>query len=165
MKWIAVVAALAALGPLTGRGQDFDAGLKAYEEKDFAGALREWRPLAEQGVVRAQFNVGLLYYDGKGVPQDYEEAARWFEQAANRGYTRGQYNLGEMYATGQGVKRDYMQAYKWLSLCAAGGNQTCAEHRDWVGKKLKGSQLSAAQRMTREWKAIPEGKGEKSSKP
>lgn len=149
VTWIVAVA-FAVVFPVI--GQDFDTGLKAYENKDYATALKQWQPLAEKGNAMAQFNLALLYFDGKGVPQDFAEAAQWFEKAADRGYTRAQRNLGEMYAIGQGVKKDFVQSYKWLSLCAASGNETCAQHRDWVAKKLKGSQLSAAQRLTREWK-------------
>lgn len=152
MKPLRAWACIAFLAPFACSAQDFDTGLRAYENKDYAAALKEWKPLADKGNTRAEFNLGLLYFDGKAVPQDYAEAAQWFERAADQGYTRAQHNLGEMYAIGQGVKRDYMLSYKWLSLCAAGGNETCAEHRDWVAKKLKGSQLSNAQRMTREWK-------------
>lgn len=155
MKWIRAFAWVASLGLFLALGQDFDAGLHAYQNQDYAAALKEWRPLAEKGNTLAEFNLGLLYFDGKGVPQDFEQAAEWFEKAADQGYGRAQRNLGEMYAIGQGVKKDFVQSYKWLSLCAAGGNQTCADHRDWVAKKLKGSQLSAAQRMTRDWKPKP----------
>jgi len=160
MKLTWALATLAALAPWPASAQDLDAGIAAYEQQDYATALKEWRPLAESGNARAQFLVALLYYDGTAVSQDYAEAAKWFEQSAGRGYTRAQFNLGEMYATGQGVKRDYVQAYKWESLCAAGGNATCAEHRDWVAKKLKPSQLAAAQRMAREWKPVGDGKPE-----
>lgn len=158
LTWAMAIAAV--LAPLPALAQDMDAGLSAYENHDYATAMKEWRPLAEGGNARAQFLVALLYYDGKAVTQDYAEAAKWFEQSADRGYTRAQYNLGEMYATGQGVKRDYVQAYKWESLCAASGNETCADHRDWLAKKLKGSQLAAAQRMARDWKPVGDGKGE-----
>lgn len=148
MRWTCIVI----LAALAVSAQDFDTGLRAYEQKDYAGALKQWQPLAQKGNTLAQFNLGLLYFDGLAVPQDFAEAAQWFERAADQGYTRAQHNLGEMYAIGQGVKKDYVQSYKWLSLCAAGGNETCAEHRDWVAKKLKGSQLAAAQRLAREWK-------------
>lgn len=156
MKLTGAVVVLAAFAAAW--AQNLDTGIEAYEKHDYATAMKEWRPLAEGGHARAQFLVGLLYYDGKSVPQDYAEAAKWFEQSADRGYSRSQYNLGEMYATGQGVKRDYVQAYKWLNLCAASGNDTCAEHRDWVAKKLKGSQLAAAQKMARDWKPVGESK-------
>lgn len=148
--WVLVLVAFPAM--LNCLGQTFEDGLKAYQDHDYATALKDWRPLAEKGNTMAQFNLALLYFDGKGVPQDFETAAQWFERAADQGYTRAQHNLGEMYAIGQGVKKDYVQSYKWLSLCAASGNETCSSHRDWVGKKLKGSQLAAAQRLAREWK-------------
>ena len=152
MKSIWIQAPVALVLLLNAAAQDFDDGLKAYEDRDYATALKNWQPLAEKGNAMAQFNLALLYFDGKGVPQDFERAAQWFERAADQGYTRAQRNLGEMYAIGQGVKKDFVQSYKWLSLCAAGGNETCAAHRDWVAKKLKGSQLAAAQRLAREWK-------------
>ena len=154
---LAAVVCVAAIAPCLTLADHVDAGIAAYEKHDYAAAMKEWRPLAESGNARAQFLVALLYYDGKAVPQDYAEAAKWFQQSADRGYTRAQYNLGEMYATGQGVKRDLMQAYKWLSLCAASGNDTCAEHRDWCAKRLKGSQLNAAQKMARDWKPVSGG--------
>ena len=53
---------------------DFQAGWTAYQNGDFAKALAEWRPLADQGVARAQFNVGVLYDEGKGVAQDRDAA-------------------------------------------------------------------------------------------
>jgi TPR repeat protein len=94
----------------------------------------------------------LLYYDGRGVPQDFAEAARWFERSADQGYTKAQHNLGAVYAVGKGVKRDYSKAYMWLSLCAASGDSSCTGQRDLVAGKLSASKLTAAQRLTREWK-------------
>ena len=54
--------------------QDLQKGLEAAERGDYATALREWRPLVEQGYAPAQVKLGLMYYDGHGVPQDYAEA-------------------------------------------------------------------------------------------
>ena len=51
---------------------DFDDGLNAYNEGDFKTALREWRPLAEQGHAEAQVNLGVLYESGSGVPQNLD---------------------------------------------------------------------------------------------
>ena len=56
---------------------DFKKGTAAYEAGDYATALKEWRPLAEQGNTDAQYGLGLLYDSGKGVPRDNAEAARW----------------------------------------------------------------------------------------
>jgi TPR repeat protein len=63
---------------------DFRAGLDAYNRSDYATALREWRPLAEQGDTHAQYNLGVLYLNGQGVPQDDVRACMWFSLAAAR---------------------------------------------------------------------------------
>jgi TPR repeat protein len=64
---------------------DYAAGQAAYGKKDYITAMKEWRPLAEQGDVPSQLNLGSLYYDGFGVRQDYSEAARWYRLAAEMG--------------------------------------------------------------------------------
>ena len=133
---------------------DFAAGMKAYEAHDFTRAMREWRPLADAGDAMAQFNLGLLHYEGQGAPQDYAEAARWFQSAADQGYAKAQLNLGALYGSGKGVKRDYARAYMWLSLCAATGDEKCATQRDLVAAKLNAKTLALAQKQAREWKPI-----------
>ncbi|GAB6068870.1 hypothetical protein JCM13664_21910 [Methylothermus subterraneus] len=50
----------------------FDEGLAAANRGDYATALKEWRPLAEQGDAVAQYNLGVMYDNGLGVPQDYQ---------------------------------------------------------------------------------------------
>jgi len=130
---------------------DFQAGLDAYQKGDYVTAAKEWRPLAETGDAIAQYNLGLLYLDGHGVPQSPVEAANWFRRAAEQDYTQAQHNLGAMYGTGQGVKRDFVQAYKWMNICAAKGNAGCVTQRDLIARKLKPSQLSEAQRLSTEF--------------
>ena len=62
--------------------QDFQKGLAAAQAGDFATALKEWKPLAEAGDVDAQYNLGIMYDNGYGVPQDYAEAVKWYRLAA-----------------------------------------------------------------------------------
>src|SRR5437879_1694073 len=93
---------------------DFAAGLHAYEAKNYATALKEWLPLAEAGDAPSQFNIGLLYLDGTGVPQSDEKAVEWFRRSADQGYAKAQGNLGALYAVGRGVRRDYIGAHMWL---------------------------------------------------
>ena len=71
--------------------QDYDAGL-----------LKEWKPLADQGHAGAQYNLGLMYANGRGVVEDDAEAVRWYRLAADQGHADAQYNLGWMYANGRG---------------------------------------------------------------
>ena len=135
---------------------DFQAGLDAYQKGDFVGAVKEWRPLADGGDAVAQYNLGLLYLDGHGVPQSPMEASNWFRRAAEQDYTAAQHNLGAMYASGQGVKKDFVQAYKWLNICAAKGNTGCVSQRDLIAKKLKAGQIAEGQRLATEFKPQPE---------
>ncbi len=73
---------------------DFNPGVAAYKRGDYATALRELRPLAEQGHASAQFNLGLMYNNGLGVPQDYAEALQWYRKAAEQGHATAQFMWG-----------------------------------------------------------------------
>ena len=97
---------------------DFLKGLAAAESGDFATALREWTPLAKQGDADAQFNLGLMYSTGQGVPQDDKTAVKWFTLAAKQGGASAQGNLGAMYAFGKGVLKDYVYAHMWGNIAA-----------------------------------------------
>ena len=55
-----------------------------YENGDYGTALKLWLPLAKQGDATAQFNFGVMYYNGRGVPQDYVQAHMWWNLAASR---------------------------------------------------------------------------------
>ena len=50
--------------------QAFKKGYDAFSAGDYAKALKEWTPLAEAGDKVSQFNLGVMYSNGKGVPQD-----------------------------------------------------------------------------------------------
>jgi hypothetical protein len=68
-----------------GWSADFQKGKTAYESRDYATALREWKPLAKQGNARAQYNLGRMYANGQGVPQNYKIAVKWWKLAAEQG--------------------------------------------------------------------------------
>ena len=76
---------------------------------------------AEQGNVDAQFNLGVMYENGRGVRQDYIQAVQWYRKAAEQGIAQAQYNLGLMYRNGQGVRQDYAQAEQWYRKAAEQG--------------------------------------------
>jgi len=116
---LATVLALA-FTPLA--AQDFQKGLAAAQAGDFATALQEWTPLADQGNASAQYNLGIMYGQGQGVPQDDAEAIRWYRLAADQGNASAQYNLGVMYRRGDGVPQDYAEAIRWYRLAADQGN-------------------------------------------
>ena len=101
---------------------DFQKGVDAYEKGDYATALKEWTPLADQGHAKAQYNLGVAYANGEGVIQDYKTAVKWYILSAEQGNAKAQYNLGIMYDNGQGVLQDYKTAVKWYILSAEQGN-------------------------------------------
>ena len=65
--------------------QDIEAGWEAAQRGDYAAALREWRPLAEQGHAVAQNNLGVMYFNGQGVAQDNVQAHMWLNLADRQG--------------------------------------------------------------------------------
>jgi TPR repeat protein len=106
---------------------DWDDGMAAFELGDYATALQEWRPLAEQGDAEAQILIGSIYDNGaEGVPQNYTEAVKWYRMAAEQGHAKAQSNLGFMYANGKGVPTNFVKAYMWYSLAQAQGDDVAA---------------------------------------
>jgi len=94
-----------------------DAGAAAARG-DYEFAQRLWRTLANQGNAAAQFFLGAMYYEGRGVQQNYAEAAKWYRLAADQGNAHAQNNLGLMYDQGQGVPQNYAEAVRWYRLAA-----------------------------------------------
>ena len=116
---ISTVLALAFSSPIA--AQDFTKGLAALSDGDYATALQEFQPLAEQDVAYAQFILGLMYAMGNGVPQSYAETFKWYQRAAEQGQAQAQFNLGIHYGDGQGVPQDYRKASEWYKLAAKQG--------------------------------------------
>ena len=129
---------------------DLQKGVTAAQKGDFATALREWTPLAEQGNAFAQFNLGVLYGQGMGVIQDYKTALKWYRLSAEQGNADAQFNLGVMYGKGQGVIKDYVYAYMWSNISASTGNKNAVTNRDIVAKRMTPTDISAAQKLARE---------------
>ncbi len=75
---------------------DFQAGLDAYERGDYHTAMKEWRPLAEQGLAAAQNNLGAMYINGEGVRRNYVRAYMWLSLAAKQGYKRAVSSQGQL---------------------------------------------------------------------
>jgi TPR repeat protein len=127
----------------------------AYSRGDYATALRLLRPLANQGDASAQYNLGLMYAKGDGVPQNYAEALKWFGLAADQGDADAQYNLGTMYTNGRGVPQDYVLAHMWFNLSAAQGVQIAVTQRDRIATRMTPAQIAEAQKLAREWRPTP----------
>jgi cell division septation protein DedD len=90
-------AALLILGAQAGAGAptpDVKAGIERWSRGDYAGAVAQWRPLAEAGNADAQFNLGQAYKLGRGVPANAATAQSWYQKAARQGHEQAQVNVG-----------------------------------------------------------------------
>jgi TPR repeat protein len=122
-------------------------------------AAKWYLKAAEQGLAFAQGDLGVMYYEGIGVPQDYSEAAKWYCKAAEQGLPEAQYFLGVMYHNGQGVPQDYVLAYMWLNLAALRfpasekkNREMANKDRDITASEMTLAQIVEAQKLAREWK-------------
>ena len=79
------IVAIALAFAASASAQDFEAGKQAYQRGDYAAALREWLPLAEQGHAEAQHQLGYMYLQGRGVARDDIQAHIWWSLAASQG--------------------------------------------------------------------------------
>lgn len=94
--------------------------LKEY--KDEKKAVEWFTKSANQGDMYGQYNLGLMYKQGKGVKQDYQQAFDWFSKAAGQGNAQAMTALGNMYDDGTGVKKDEFEAVEWYMKAARKGD-------------------------------------------
>ena len=117
--------------------------------RDYETAVEWFRRAAGRGNADAQYNLGVLYIQGKGVPQWFAEAARWFRMAAEQGEGSAQYSLGIMHKEGDGVPRDSVQAYMWLSLAAEQGVGKAVQARNALAGTMTKEQLARARALVK----------------
>jgi len=99
----------------------------------------------------AQYRLGVAYYNGRNVPQDYTEAFRWLRTAADLGRSEAVAVLGAMYFAGHGTPKDIVLAHVYFNMAAAKGHDAAKASRDSITPLLSDSQLEKAQRLAREW--------------
>ena len=85
-KWFLFITAILMLYSSVARAGDFDDATDAYEKGNYDQAIELFLPLATQGNANAQYNLGLMYDEGKTVTQDYARAYMWFSLAASKGH-------------------------------------------------------------------------------
>lgn len=83
---------------------------------------QQYRIRAERGDFRAQYELGVHFFEGKGVSQDYNESERWYRKSADQGYAPAQCALGFMFEQGVGVSKDYAEALRWYRKAADRGD-------------------------------------------
>src|SRR5579872_2523611 len=128
---------------------DVAAGLQALKSGDYALAAKEFLVDATQGNALAQYNLGILYHDGRGVPKDFNEGARWFRLAAEQGTapgaSDGQFLLAWSYQEGEGVPKDNKEAARWYRLAADHGQPFAQNNLGLVYVNGQGVERDAAE--------------------
>lgn len=96
-------------------------GIDAFNHKDYARALREFLPLADDGNARAQMYLGGMYLFGFSVPRNPAMAFKWYHRAARQGLPWAQYNLASLYYDGKGTDKSREKALQWYRKAARHG--------------------------------------------
>jgi TPR repeat protein len=100
-------------------------GIAAFSKGDYGTALNKFKPLADQGNAEAQYNLGVMYRQGKGVPADDQKAIELWTKAADEGNNAtAQFSLGLMYRQGKGVPANDKQAVSYWNKAAERGHNT-----------------------------------------
>jgi hypothetical protein len=111
----------------------------------------ELRQLADRGNPDAEWQLGVLYHDGDGVPKDDALAVQWFERAAEQGYVRAQSTLGAYYWAGRGVPQDFSKAYFWSQLALAQGDENSKSRLEGLSAQMTQTQVAAARQQAEAW--------------
>jgi len=120
-RGVAVLAMIAALGAgliavEPGATADETEARALLQKGDYANAIAQLKPIAEQGDASAQYLLAETYFGGHGGTM--MEALKWMTASADQGYAQAQARLGLIYGTGKGVATNYEEAYRWFSLAA-----------------------------------------------
>jgi predicted aspartyl protease len=125
-----------------------------------AQAIVWYRKAADQGnglANVAQDVLGVMYFNGQGVPQDYAQAVAWWRKAADQGNATAQFSLGAMYVNGHGVAQDYAQALIWFRKAADQGNAEAQDNLGWMYANGQGEPQDYAQALIWLRKAADQG--------
>lgn len=98
---------------------DYTAGLKAYRNKDYASALKEFKAAGNKD---AHYNLGVMYFKGEGVKADRLQGLEFFKKAAEKGHMNAQFILGSLYDKGEDVILDRAVAARWYRKAAEQGH-------------------------------------------
>ncbi|KTC74282.1 enhanced entry protein EnhC [Legionella birminghamensis] len=91
-------------------------------EDDYVNAADNYSLAAKTGDAIGQYNLGLLYENGKGMPVNLQQARDYFQQAADQGYGKAMTQLAGLYFNGIDGVRDEQQALHWYKKAAAAGD-------------------------------------------
>jgi TPR repeat protein len=134
-----------------GARADFAAGVAAAQAEDYETAMKEWLPLAEQGVAGAQSNIGDLFSNGLGMERDNAQAYFWHIQAAEQGVAKSIFFVGAALVAGQGVEKDMVQGVKWLLLAKRVGFPNADQVLRLISQSISPEDAAEGERLADEW--------------
>ncbi len=102
-----------------------------------------------QGSAWAQYKLGLMYEEGRGVAKDPVKAVEWYQKSAEQGNAESQFLLGIMYSNGTGVPKNSVRAYAWVNL-AATKLPGAIQERNTMESRLTGVQRAEAEKLSAE---------------
>jgi uncharacterized protein len=91
----------------------YNEGAIAYKKRDYKTAYKAWHPLAQKGNSDAQYSIGMMHEEGRGIAVDKKEAFKWFLKAAERGVGHAQTTVANYYRLGIGVEQNEKEAARW----------------------------------------------------
>jgi TPR repeat protein len=102
-------------------------------------------------VASAQFHLGLMHENGRGVRKDHATALTWFRKAAAQGFAGPQNNLALMYERGRGVRKDVVRALMWYhiagTLLQGDEGKAALKRRDYLTSQMTAAQIEHAQEL------------------
>ncbi|SKA38225.1 Sel1 repeat-containing protein [Enhydrobacter aerosaccus] len=117
-----IVAGLALVVATAVAGARVEAQQPRSAAEDYTATVARLKSLAEKGEADAQYELGVLYFRGQGLPRDVDESARLYRLAADQGQVRAQVALAQFYQHGIGVPRDDAEAARLLARAVARGD-------------------------------------------
>jgi hypothetical protein len=116
-----------------------------------ANSLGSLRKLADRGDADAQWQMGVRYHNGEGVPRDDAQAMQWFLRAAEQGHVIAQATLGAYYWAGRGVPQDLSKSYFWSAIALAQGDENSKSRLEGLASQMTRAQVLAARQQAEAW--------------
>ena len=129
-------------------------GTAAFARKEYAAAMKLFRPLAEKGNALAQYKVAVMHKLGLGVPKSQKEARKWSKLAAKQGNADAQQLLWSLYYKESGEESpDILRAYMWYEMSATQGNSEAQKDLVSLAKEMTPQQIAEAREKAQKCKS------------
>ncbi|MGI9393917.1 MAG: tetratricopeptide repeat protein [Boseongicola sp.] len=133
---------------------ELESGLELMNAGNYAAALEQLLPAAQEGNADAEELIGVLYASGLGVERDDIRAFEWYLRASMKGHPGAQSGVGWYYEVGRGMPvPDLVRAYMWYVLSTIGGDPDAAISQEEVIKKMTPDQIEKAHVLIDDYRA------------